>query len=198
VTVTTTIELIGPDRLAELAEPLHQLYRVCFAEPPWNEPPEQIDGYPAVLSRDLVQPGIFALVAMDGPTLAAVVYGWPAPAHLPNEPVYRRLVRALPACDHHHLVAPALRVTELMVDPRYRRNGLARTLLGRFVAGQPSAWLSTHPQAPARSLYESTGWRALCQFTTGTGRPAMIYTRAVSAPSTGSTARTAVPLPSLR
>jgi hypothetical protein len=196
--VTTRIELIGPDRLAELAGPLHELYRVCFAEPPWNEPPEQIDGYSAVLTRDLGQPGMFALAAVDGSTLAAIVYGWPAPDHLPDDPVYRRLVRTLPAQDRHHLLAPALRVTELMVDPRYRRNGLARTLLGQFVRGHPSAWLSTHPQAPACSLYESSGWRSLCRFTTGTGRPAMIYTRAVSAPGTGSTARTAVPLPSLR
>lgn len=196
--MTTTIERAGPERLAELAGPLHELYRLCFAEPPWNEPPEQINGQRSVLARDLAQPGMSAQVAMDGETLAAVVYGWPAPARLPAEPVYRRLARDLPARDHHHLLAPAVRVTELMVHPSYRRQGLARVLLERFVAGHPSAWLSTHPDAPARSLYESSGWVELGRFSTDTGRPAVVYTRAASAPSTGSTARTAVPFPSLR
>src|SRR5256885_15730210 len=150
------LDSVGPDELDALRGELHELYRMCFTEPPWNESAERLEEYPALLAKRLARPGASAVVVTDQSTVVGVAYGSPAAATLPDEPFYRALAEALP--DRAHLlVSPALEVIELMVSPRSRGRGVGRALLDRYVAGR-TAWLCTHPNAPARRLSESAGW----------------------------------------
>jgi hypothetical protein len=176
------MEDVGPGRLGELSRDMHELYRRCFAEPPWSESPTTFDEYPARLAKQLTKPGVPGVIAQNGSTLAGVVYGWLAP-----DP--------LPAAIHPLLRGPALEVVELMVHPDHR--GIGAALLDLFVSGHRTAWLCTHPQAPATRLDERAGWVARGTFAFK-DQPRVVYTWDASAPSTGSTARTAVPEPSLR
>jgi GNAT superfamily N-acetyltransferase len=188
------MEDVGPDRLGELSREVHELYRRCFAEPPWSESPAKFDEYPARLAKQLTKPGVSGVIAQHGAALAGVVYGWPAPDPLPaDDPFYV----TLPAAIHHLLRGPALEVVELMVHPDHRGRGIGAALLDRLVSGHRTAWLCTHPHAPATRLYERAGWIARGTFAFK-DQPRVVYTWDASAPSTGSTARTAVPEPSLR
>jgi hypothetical protein len=57
-------ELDGAGTLALAAE-LTAPYRVCFAEPPWNESEEQLTGFREQLGRAVCRAGFRALVARD-------------------------------------------------------------------------------------------------------------------------------------
>jgi GNAT superfamily N-acetyltransferase len=189
------IEALDSVRLGELHAQMFALYQRCFAEPPWSQ--SDFGDYPDLLTRRLAVPGTSGLIARDANTLAGVVYGWPAPEVLPDNPFYRAITEGTPA---EKLVSPALEVVELMVDPDHRGRGIGRALRARFVADQRSAWLCTHPRAPAARLYESAGW-VVAGMLRYDGAPRVVYTWDASVSntgSTGSTARTAVPESSLR
>jgi GNAT superfamily N-acetyltransferase len=167
---------VNGEELLGLQERLHPIYRQCFAGPPWSEPPEELDGYPARLARQAAYPGAYGLVASIGGVVAGAVYGWPAPAVLPSSNAFDLAVRAeAPAEVARLLVAPAVVVAELMVAPVYRRRGLARSLLRGFGAGAARAWLATHPHADAVRFYEAEGWIRRFTYEVG-GRPLVLYT----------------------
>ena len=84
------------------------------------------------------------------------------------------MAAAAPPAVAAELVAPALVVVELMVDPAHRRRGLARTLLRGFTAGAPRAWLATHPDGDAVKLYETEGWRPGLRYQVG-DQPVVLY-----------------------
>lgn len=166
------IDSVSAAELGELREPLHALYRQSFADPPWNEPPQMLDDYANLLVKHLERPGLFGSVAMDGPDLLGVAYGWPMPPELPDDPFHQTVVRVVPV---ERLVAPAVAVIELMVNPASRGRGVGRALLDHFVRDHTSAWLVTHPDAPARALYTSAGWTASAQFSNHLGDPRVAY-----------------------
>ena len=168
---------LGPDELRGLSAELCELYRRCFTEAPWHEPADQVAAYASLLEDHLAKPGMTAMAARAGAGLGGVVYGWPAQAHIPRDPFHDALVAQAPADLLPDLVAPAVVVVEMMVHPEHRRRGIARTLLDRYVEGQPSAWLCTHPDAPAATLYDSAGWRRRSSFTNPFGDPRVVYTR---------------------
>jgi ribosomal protein S18 acetylase RimI-like enzyme len=169
------IKPIAADELGGLAAALRELYRDCFSEPPWNESALQIDGFPKVLAHQLAQPGMFGFAAVDD-QLLGVVYGRISPPEQPADDFHRSLASQISAELYRELLAPAVVVNELMVHPMARGRGVGRTLLDRFVADHPSAWLVTHPQAPARKLYESAGWRGRGEFVNYRGDPRVLYT----------------------
>ncbi len=147
-------------QLGDLREPLHELYRQCFADPPWNEPQEMLDDYANVLAAHLDRPGLSGSVAVDDSGLLGVAYGWPMPPELPDDAFHHAVARVVPA---ERLVAPAVAVVELMVNPVSRGRGVGRALLDHFVRAR-AAWLVTHPDAPACRLYKSAGWQPSAQF----------------------------------
>lgn len=182
------LERIDRDQLATLAGPVHDLYRQCFAEPPWHESAERFASFPEVLAAQLTRPGVSGIVIRDTSALAGVIYGWAAPAKAPRDPLHRALAEQVPKSVRHDLLAPAVVVGELMVHPAWRGNGLGRALLASFVGDHPCAWLLTHPEAPARALYESAGWQLRAGFTNQFDEPRVIYTWAAQRSSSGSLA----------
>jgi hypothetical protein len=50
-------------------------------------------------------------------------------------------------------------------------------LLGQLADPHPQAWLCTHPEAPARRLHESTGWRPPGACANDDGLPLIVLSR---------------------
>ena len=160
-----TVHPVGAPELLGYADRLHVLYRRCFAGPPWREPVDRLDGFPARLDRHLANEGAHGVVVEVADRVAGVIYGWPAGVELAaGSPFDDALAAAVSPQVARRLVAPAVTVAELMVDPDHQRRGLGRALLGRFVDAAPSAWLCTHPDAPAAALYRQEGWRQEASF----------------------------------
>lgn len=152
-------------QLGRHATRLDTLYRRCFTEPPWLASAQRLAGFPARLTAHLGRSGFAGLVAEAGDQLVGAVYGWPAGPYLATGSTFDdALAEAVTPEVAARLVAPALIVAELMVDPGHQRAGIGRELLARFVADWPSAWLCTHPDAPAARLYRHDGWRAEANF----------------------------------
>jgi GNAT superfamily N-acetyltransferase len=51
-----------------------------------------------------------------------------------------------------------------MIDPVHQRRGIGRALLTRYVEDWPAAWLATHPDAPAATMYRQEGWQLEVEF----------------------------------
>jgi len=144
---------------------LEHLYRKCFSEPPWLEPEERLADFQGRLERHLSNRGAGGVVVADADELVGVVYGWPAGPELASgSPFDDALAAAVTPAIARRLVAPALVVAELMVDPSHQRRGIGRALLTRYVEDWPAAWLATHSEAPAATLYRQEGWRQECEF----------------------------------
>lgn len=135
------------------------LYRDCYARPPWSETPEELAAYPGKLASSANRPGFCAWIARDRGTLAGVCYGWPTPPGPEGGDLYRTLVRAAGAERAAAITRDAFELAELFVRPGHRGRGLGEALLTLAVDGRHTAWLITHPDAPAARLYRRLGWR---------------------------------------
>ncbi len=163
-------------QLGRHAAQLESLYRRCFTEPPWRESAERLAAFPGRLSAHLGQDGFDGLVAVDDGHLVGAVYGWPAGGELASGTHFDdALAAAVPPAVACRLLAPALIVAELMVDPGHQQRGIGRVLLARLVDGWPSAWLCTHPEAPAAGMYRRDGWREEVGFAVD-GCPMVLFT----------------------
>jgi ribosomal protein S18 acetylase RimI-like enzyme len=171
------IKSVDADELGRLESTLHELYRESFSEPPWNESALQLDEFPKVLTRHLGQPGLFGFVAVARDEVLGAIFGRVSPPQPPSDDFHRSLASQVPGELYRELLAPAVVVNELMVHPRARGRGVGRGLLDRFAADHGSGWLVTHPEAPARRLYESAGWRDRAEFVNHFGDPRVLYTR---------------------
>lgn len=160
-----TVRRADAIRLGRHAIQVEGLYRRCFTEPPWRESAERLAGFPDRLTRHLGRGGFDGLVAVEDGHLVGAVYGWPAGPTLESGNHFDdALAAAATPAVAARLVAPALVVAELMVDPDHQRRGIGRSLLTRFVDGWSSAWLCTHPDAPAAGMYRRDGWREELRF----------------------------------
>jgi GNAT superfamily N-acetyltransferase len=159
------VRAVDAFELAAYATRLERLYRLCFSGPPWFEPEDRLDGFHNRFERHLSNPGAGGVVVSDGDDLVGVVYGWPAGQELASgSPFDDALAAAVTPEIARRLVAPAVVVAELMVDPAHQRRGIGRALLTRYVEDWPAAWLATHPDAPAATMYRQEGWRQECEF----------------------------------
>lgn len=162
--------------LAGYARQLERLYRQCFAAPPWSQSDERLAGFGVRLAAHLDNGGAGGVVVVDGGRLLGVVYGWPAGQELASgSPFDDALAAAVSPAVARRLVAPALVVAELMVDPGHQRRGIGRALLTRYVEDWPAAWLVTHPEAPAAAMYRQEGWRQEAEFAV-TEYPLVVFT----------------------
>ncbi|GAA4137536.1 hypothetical protein GCM10022416_22120 [Actinomadura keratinilytica] len=153
------VQRLDGEATLAISTEIARLYRDCYARPPWSETPAQIAAYPEKLAASTRRERFTAWVAWDSGRLAGICYGWPTPGDLSGNRVYAMLARAAGVEGAVMLTRDAFEVAELFVHPAHQRRGLGRTLLTRAVAGWDTAWLITHPGAPAARLYERLGWR---------------------------------------
>lgn len=162
--------------LAAYGDQLERLYRECFSGPPWLESEERLAGFPGRLERHLSNSGASGVVVADCGTLVGAVYGWPAGTELASgSPFDDALAAAVSPDVARRLVAPAVVVAELMVEPGRQRRGIGRALLTRYVEDWPAAWLATHHDAPAAVMYRQEGWRQEAEFVVD-GQPMVVFT----------------------
>ncbi|NUW33106.1 GNAT family N-acetyltransferase [Nonomuraea sp. SMC257] len=182
--MTTSLRRHDAAGIPSLTGGLAALYELCYAAPPWSETPEQIAGFPRRLAEAAARPGFAAWTAHDGDDrLLGVCYGWPTPADRSGDPFYAMLTGALGAGVVAGLARDAFEVAELCVHPGARGRGVGRDLLEAAVAGRPTAWLITSPEAPAARLYERLGWRPVAPLPggPGAGLPLSVYARTTAA-----------------
>lgn len=159
------VRAVDAFELAAYAERLERLYRQCFSTPPWLESEERLAGFGDRFEEHLANPGASGVIVSDGEELVGAVYGWPAGRELASGSPFDDALAAAATPDvAHRLVAPAVIVAELMVDPVHQRRGIGRALLTRYVEDWPAAWLATHPDAPAATMYRQEGWRQEFEF----------------------------------
>lgn len=144
---------------------LERLYRRCFSAPPWREPEDRMAVFDNRFAQHMANPGAGGVIVSDADKLVGAVYGWPAGTELATgSPFDDALAAAVTPEAARRLVAPAVVVAELMVDPEHQRRGIGRALLTRYVEEWPAAWLATHPEAPAATMYRQEGWRQEFEF----------------------------------
>jgi GNAT superfamily N-acetyltransferase len=154
------VRAVDAYELAAYAGQLERLYRQCFSTPPWLEPEDGLAGFHGRFEQHMANPGASGVIVSDGEDLVGAVYGWPAGQELASgSPFDDALAAAVTPEAARRLVAPAVIVAELMVDPAHQRRGIGRALLTRYVEEWPAAWLATHPEAPAATMYRQEGWQ---------------------------------------
>lgn len=159
------VRAVDAFELTAYAGRLERLYRQCFSTPPWLEPENRLVGFRDRFEEHLANPGASGVIVSDGDELVGAVYGWPAGRELASgSPFDDALAAAATPAVARRLVAPAVIVAELMVDPVHQRRGIGRALLTRYVEEWPAAWLATHPDAPAATMYRQEGWRQEFEF----------------------------------
>jgi GNAT superfamily N-acetyltransferase len=159
------VRAVDAFELAAYAGQLGRLYRKCFSTPPWLESEERLAGFGDRLAHHLANPGVSGVIVCDGEELVGAVYGWPAGHELATgSPFDDALAAAATPSVARRLVAPAVVVAELMIDPVHQRRGIGRALLTRYVEDWPAAWLATHPDAPAATMYRQEGWQLEVEF----------------------------------
>jgi GNAT superfamily N-acetyltransferase len=168
---------IDADGLRAISPAFRQLYRRCFAAPPWSETEADFAQLDQRLTAHLAEPAFHGMTTHHGTDLAGIVYGWPTPAVHWQSPLYTAINTTLPAHLRPAVQPPALEVVELMVHPDHQGQGLGRTLLDRFVHNHTHAWLATHVDAPARRLYEAAGWTELAPIESDNGVSMVLYGR---------------------
>lgn len=169
-----TINRAGPAVIQADTPALWQLYRECFAGPPWCEPEARLAGFPDQLRRQTSHPGAGGFLARDGSTLVGAIYGRPAPATPPQGTDFDRAVAGA-ASSSAVLTTPALVVAELMVAATHRRQGIAARMLSAYTPDAPAAWLVTHRDGGAPAFYRRQRWWQDAAFTSG-GVPMLLYT----------------------
>ncbi|MEV5829788.1 GNAT family N-acetyltransferase [Spirillospora sp. NPDC052242] len=152
------LRLNGEETL-RFSDEIAGLYRDCYARPPWSESPEELAAYPGKLAASAGRPGFAAWIARDRGALAGVCYGWPTPPDLAGSDLYTTIIRAAGAERAAAITRNAFELAELFVHPGHRGRGLGEALLTLAVDGWDTAWLITHPGAPAARLYRRLGWR---------------------------------------
>ncbi|MFF4874738.1 GNAT family N-acetyltransferase [Micromonospora sp. NPDC000668] len=151
---------------APLFSPLVELYALVYAEPPYEEGPEQVSRFADGLPAEATRPGFTLVAAEDDGRLIGAAYGWTMPAG-------RWWLRSDQDPPADVLVADKLAVMEWIVTPERRGDGVGSGLMVRLLGGRPEryATLASDPRAAARRIYERAGWRQVARSPLPDGTP---------------------------
>ncbi|MEU1589488.1 N-acetyltransferase [Micromonospora sp. NPDC005710] len=150
--VTYTVHT--PGSAAAVLPALVRLYGVVYAEPPYNEGPDQVAGFADGLPGETGRSGFSLVVADDAGLLVGAAYGWTMPAG-------RWWTRADTEPPSDLLNADKFAVMEWVVHPDRRAVGIGAELIRRLLntRSEPWATLASNPAAPARAIYRRAGWQ---------------------------------------
>ncbi|KXK60918.1 GCN5 family acetyltransferase [Micromonospora rosaria] len=137
---------------------LAELYARVYAEPPYEEGPEQVSRFAAGLSDEARRPGFTLISAEQNGVLIGAAYG----LRMAAGRWWSSADQDPPA---HILGADKLAVMEWMVVPGEQGRGVGAGLMTRLLAGRPEPWatLAADPRAPAREIYARAGWQQVAR-----------------------------------
>ncbi|MDQ7910790.1 GNAT family N-acetyltransferase [Phytohabitans sp. ZYX-F-186] len=137
-----------------LVDQIVALYAVVYAEPPYEEGPEQVARFADTFPAELATESFATVAATVDEQLVGAAYGWTMPAGR-----WWQNTDAAPAAEVRDV--PKFAVMEWMVRPSHRREGVGRTLMAMLLADRPERWatLASDPRAAARSIYARAGWQ---------------------------------------
>ncbi|MGK5680093.1 N-acetyltransferase family protein [Actinoplanes sp. URMC 104] len=135
------------------AAPLVDLYAVVYAEPPYNEGPEQVDRFRAGIFEESARPGFTLITAREGDTLIGASYGWTMSAGT----WWSNASRPAPA---EIFGVAKFAVMEWIVTPQRRGEGIGKILIRQLLEHRPErfATLASDPRSAARGIYRRAGW----------------------------------------
>ncbi|WP_246017604.1 GNAT family N-acetyltransferase [Micromonospora pisi] len=124
-----------------------------YAEPPYEEGPEEVEGFRAKLPEDMSRPGFELVIATDDEFLIGAAYGWTMPAGTWWSKADREPPPDLKA-------AEKLAIMEWIVYPGRRGQGIGAQLIRRLISGRSESWatLASDPRSIARVIYGRAGW----------------------------------------
>lgn len=158
--VTYTRAMPSPDEIVAL-------YAEVYAQPPYEEGPEQVGQFRTRLLAETALEGFSVVAARDGDRLAGLAYGWTMAAGS----WWSRADRQPPPEVHD---SAKLAVMEWIVEPGRQGAGIGAGLLRRLLANRAESWatLASDPRSAARLIYHRAGWQQVAR-TTLTWGPAM-------------------------
>ncbi|MFI6982613.1 GNAT family N-acetyltransferase [Embleya sp. NPDC050154] len=164
--MTPEIRRFTAAELTRYAEGIRAVYAEAFAEPPWDEGPEQADEYLRRLAADAGRPGFVGVVAVAESTGAVLGFctAWTTTTPMPTGRSYDRVAETLGPERTRAWLCGALEVDELAVSGAARGTGAAAALLEAVTADAVDgrSWLLTSTQAePALRFYARQGWRRI-------------------------------------
>lgn len=163
-TKTTATKFITIEDLQAL-EPYRativDLYGRAFAEAPYLVGPEDVERFAELLPRHAKLPGFRMVIAVQFGIPVGFTYGH---TNEPGQWWWEQVAPGLSDAQRAEWFEGAFAVVELGVAPEARRQGIARRLLRRLLAGLPhhTAVLSTiQAETPAMTLYRRLGWETI-------------------------------------
>ncbi|MEV6814187.1 GNAT family N-acetyltransferase [Micromonospora sp. NPDC051296] len=149
------VYLTSPGNLAtSFFGPVADLYKIVYAEPPYDEGPEQVARFRDGLPGEAERRGFTLVAAVELGLLAGAAYGWT----MPSGTWWQRADREPPAALRD---VEKFAVMEWIVHPDRRGQGIGAELMHRLLADRPEpyATLASDPRSTARKIYARSGWR---------------------------------------
>ncbi|MFG1659103.1 GNAT family N-acetyltransferase [Micromonospora chersina] len=152
--MAVTFHTLGGGQAVYLFPSLVDLYALVYAEPPYEEGPEEVDRFREGLPEESTRPGFSLVAAIDDGVLIGAAYAWTMAAGT----WWSRAEHDPPARLRD---ADKLAVMEWIVRPGYRGRGVGAELMRRLLADRPEryATLASDPRSHARKVYERNGWQ---------------------------------------
>ncbi|MEU4555921.1 GNAT family N-acetyltransferase [Micromonospora violae] len=134
--------------------PLVDLYECVYAEPPYEEGPDQVARFRDCLPGEADRLGFTLVTVAVDSSLVGAAYGWTMPAG----DWWTRADADPPA---EIRAVAKLAVMEWIVHPHHRGEGVGAELMRRLLADRPEryATLASDPRSRARQVYARNGWR---------------------------------------
>jgi GNAT superfamily N-acetyltransferase len=165
-----TFRLLGGKQAAGHADELQALHAEVCAEPPYGRG-DDAGAFARQFRIQRRQPGFALAEARHG----GYLIGYASGIQLrPSTSWWRNLTTPLPEEVTTEHPDRTFALAGLLVRASWRRQGIARALHDRILAGRPEerATLTVLPAAtPAQSAFRSWGWRKVARTRTGPGSP---------------------------
>lgn len=131
-----------------------ELYAVVYAEPPYEEGPDEVAGFAARLPDEAARRGFTLVAAEHGSELVGTAYGWTMAADT-------WWSRAVGEPDPRVKAVDKFAVMEWIVRPGRRGQGVGRELMRLLLSSRPERWatLASDPRSVARAVYARSGWQ---------------------------------------
>ncbi|WP_428964295.1 GNAT family N-acetyltransferase [Micromonospora fluostatini] len=153
---------------------LVEMYARVYAEPPYEEGPEQVSRFASLLPNEAARPGFTLISAERNGVLIGAAYG----LRMAAGQWWSSTEQEPPA---HLLDADKFALMEWFVVPDEQGQGVGAGLMTRLLAGRPEPWamLAADPRAPVREMYSRAGWRQVTRISAPWGPSMDVLVRAL-------------------